>query len=211
MFELTFLRHGESEGVQNNTLQGHIDLPLTDKGRDQIRTLAEFWRRNGQTFHAIITSPLKRAKETSEIVASCLNISEVREDEIWIERNFGMGEGVNLQTIADWYEQRSTPTIFDPIYETGETEWQVHMRAGKAIDQLMLHPQGSSLIVSHGNVINAALHMILGVLPSGRSLPVELGLEPGCYAKVIYRSETGRWSLVSFNDHAFLKPIVTNS
>lgn len=208
MFELTFLRHGESEGVQNNILQGHIDLPLTDKGRDQIRTLANFWLRNGQTFDSIITSPLKRAKETGEIVASCLHISEVCEDTLWIERSFGVGEGVDLQVISDWYKTRSMPTVFEPIYETGETEWQVHMRAGKAIDQLMSHQKGNLLIVSHGNVINAALHLILGVLPSGRSLPIELALEPGCYAKIKYRSDTGRWSLVTFNDHAFLNHTV---
>jgi broad specificity phosphatase PhoE len=77
MFELTFLRHGESEGVQNKILQGHIDLPLTHKGRDQICTLANFWLKNGETFDKIISSPLKRAKETSEIIASCLNISDV--------------------------------------------------------------------------------------------------------------------------------------
>jgi broad specificity phosphatase PhoE len=117
-----------------------------------------------------------------------------------------MGEGVNLQTIANWYQQRSTPTVFDPIYENGETEWQVHLRAGKAIDNLMLRPQGNYLIVSHGNVINAALHMILGILPTGRSLPVELALEPGCFAKVGYGLEAGRWSLVSFNDHEFSNP-----
>jgi broad specificity phosphatase PhoE len=209
MIEFTFLRHGESEGVQNNILQGHIDLPLTDKGREQIANLANFWLSNRQTFHTIITSPLKRAKETSEIIASCLNIANVCEDKTWIERDFGMGEGVDLQAIAEWYKLRSTPSIFEPIYETGETEWQVHIRAGKAIDQLMLHPHGNYLIVSHGNVINAALHMILGVLPSGRSLPIELALEPGCFAKVKYRSETGRWIFVSFNDHLFLNRTTT--
>ncbi|OQA15532.1 MAG: putative phosphoserine phosphatase 2 [Chloroflexi bacterium ADurb.Bin360] len=209
MFELTFLRHSESEGVQDNILQGHIDLPLTEKGRDQTRTLANYWLRNGQTFDSIITSPLKRARETSEIVASCLHISEVSEDLLWIERNFGMGEGVGLQIISEWYKLRPMPTVFEPVYETGETEWQVHMRAGKAIDQLVLHQEGNRLIVSHGNVINAALHMILGVLPAGRSLPIELALEPGCYAKVKYHSDTGRWSLASFNDHAFLNHATT--
>lgn len=204
MFEITFLRHGESEGVQNSILQGHIDLLLTDNGRDQIGALANYWLRTGQIFHYIITSPLKRAKETSEIIASCLNITNVCEDEMWIERDFGKGEGVDLQTISDWYKPGSTPTVFEPIYETGETEWQVHIRAGKAIDQLMSHTKGSYLIVSHGNVINAALHMILGILPSGRSMPIELALEPGCFAKVKYRLEIGRWSLVSFNDHSFL-------
>lgn len=204
MYELIFLRHGESLGVQNKTLQGHIDLPLTDNGRQQIRALANFWRSSGQTFSQIFASPLKRAKETSEIVASCLGIAPVIEDDLWLERAFGLGEGADLQVIADWYKSRPRPTAFEPIYETGETEWQVHLRAGMAIDRLMRLPEGSYLVVSHGNVINAALHMLFGLLPNGRSLPVELSLDPGCYARLRYRSETGRWGLVSFNDHEFL-------
>ncbi len=203
MFEFTFLRHGESEGVQNHILQGHIDLPLTDKGRYQIRLLADFWQRNGQTFDSIITSPLKRAKETGEIIASCLHISEVQEEMLWIERDFGAGEGADLQVIAEWYKIRSMPTVFEPIYDTGETEWQIHMRAGKAIDQLISYQKRNVLIVSHGNVLNAAFRLLLGVLPSGRSLPVEFAIEPGCYAKLNYRPDIGRWILVSFNDHVF--------
>lgn len=210
MCELTFLRHGESEGVQDNILQGHLDLQLTEKGRDQIRTLSSYWLKNGQTFDSIITSPLKRAKETGEIVASCLHISEVCQDSLWIERSFGAGEGVELQLISDWYQPQTMPAVFEPIYESGETEWQVHMRAGKAIDQLMMCKKKNLLIVSHGNVINAALHLIIGVLPFGRSLPIEFALEPGCYAKVRYRSDTGRWSLVTFNDHAFLNHTVAS-
>jgi len=202
MFQLTLLRHGESEGVQSNKLQGHLDLPLTNKGREQIRTLANYWLNNGQTFHKIIFSPLKRAKETAEIVASVLNIQTIFEDEIWIERDFGMGEGMDLQIIADWYKSKPYPTSFEPIYESGETEWQVHVRAGKAIEQLIQFYDGNCLVVSHGNVINAALHVIFGVLPYGRSLPIELALCTGCYAKVAFLAETGRWSLVSFNDRS---------
>jgi broad specificity phosphatase PhoE len=202
MFELTLLRHGESVGVQSNKLQGHLDLPLTNKGREQIHTLANYWLNNRQTFQKIIYSPLKRAKETAEIIASVLNIQAIFEDEIWIEREFGIGEGMDLQTIADWYKSKPYPTSFEPIYESGETEWQVHVRAGKAIEQLMQSKEENCLVVSHGNAINAALHMIIGVLPYGRSLPIELALCIGCYAKVAYRSETGRWSLVSFNDRS---------
>ena len=201
MVEVFFLRHGESEGVQNKKLQGHIDLPLTDKGREQIHTLANYWRRNFQSFDQIISSPLNRTKETSEIIASDLNISKVSVERLWIERDFGKGEGQDLHVITDWYKSRPTPTVFEPIYETGETEWQVHIRAGKAIEKLMMIPEGVYLIVSHGNVINAALHILFGILPHGRSLPIELALDSGCYARLKYYATSGRWSMISFNDH----------
>lgn len=203
MLELTFLRHGESEGVQDHKLQGHLDLPLTNKGKDQIHALANYWLNTGTAFDEIFVSPLKRTKETAEIVGSVLNIQAVLEDEVWIERDFGMGEGMELQIIKDWYKSKRYPTSYEPIYESGETEWEVHIRAGKAIEKLMRLKKGSYLVVSHGNLINAILHMIIGILPYGRSLPVELALCPGCYAKLVYRFQTGRWSLISFNDRSY--------
>lgn len=205
MIEIVLLRHGESEGVQNKTLQGHIDLPLTDSGRNHIKTLANYWSGTHQTFQKIITSPLKRARETGEIIASLLGVSDLEEDALWIERDFGEGEGADLQRIAEWYQNRHYPTAFEPIYETGETEWQVHLRAGKAIETLMKYPEGSYLVVSHGNVINAALHMLFGQLPGGRSMPVVFPLDPGCYAKLSYHMGSARWNLISFNDHTFLR------
>jgi broad specificity phosphatase PhoE len=201
MFEVIFLRHGESVGVQNKVLQGHVDFPLTANGRTQIQTLADFWLKNQQTFDRVFTSPLKRARETSEIIASVLGIPEVYEEPLWMERDFGKGEGVDLQVIADWYQSKPHPTVFEPIYETGETEWQVHQRASSAIEKLMTLPEGRYLIVSHGNVINAALHTIFGLLPYGRSQPVRLALDTGCYAKLEYQLVPGRWSLIQFNDH----------
>lgn len=202
MFELTLLRHGESEGVQSKKLQGQLDLPLTNNGREQVHALANYWLKNGQTFQKIFCSPLKRAKETAKIVASVLNIPAIFEDEIWVERYFGMGEGIDLQIIADWYKSKPYPTSFEPIYESGESEWQIHLRAGKAIENLLQLKEGNYLVVSHGNVINAVLHMIIGVIPQGRALPIELALGTGCYAKVEYRTKTSRWSLVSFNDRS---------
>ena len=40
-YHVTFLRHGESVGNQENRFQGQADFPLTDKGRAQARALAE--------------------------------------------------------------------------------------------------------------------------------------------------------------------------
>jgi 2,3-bisphosphoglycerate-dependent phosphoglycerate mutase len=199
MHKIIFLRHGESEGVQKKILQGHTDFPLTDTGREQIAGLGRYWREKRQTFDRIITSPLKRCKETSEIIAFQLNITETYQEPLWIERDFGKGEGADLSTIKKWYSSRPYPSAFEPIYDTGETEWAVHMRAGKAVEKLLTFPEGDYLIVAHGNIINAALHMILGVFPQGRSLPIKMALSAGHYATLTYCTKTARWSLVSFN------------
>jgi broad specificity phosphatase PhoE len=204
MYEFVFLRHGESEGVRNRTLQGRLDLPLTDHGRNQIRLLASYWLSGSQLFNKIITSPLRRARETGEIISGCLHIMDISEDKIWQERNFGKGEGKDLQLISDWYKSKPMPSPYEPIFETGESEWEVHLRAGKALEKLMALPTGCYLIVSHGNVLNAVMHVIFGMLPSAGYNPVEMSLAPGGYAKFTCNPASGGWKLISFNDPFYL-------
>lgn len=199
MYNIFLLRHGESVGVQQGILQGHLDLPLTARGKEQIQRLAEFWSARQQKFDLALVSPLVRAKETCAIVAGRLNIPQVDEEPDWIERDFGKGEGANISALLDWYKTHALPTPFAPSFETGETEWQVHLRAGRAIEKLLALPEGNYLVVSHGNVINAAMHMILGILPHGQTLAVEMSLGPGCFTQLRYDPSNGWWKLISFN------------
>jgi broad specificity phosphatase PhoE len=203
MYEITFLRHGESVGVERNILQGHLDLPLTEKGKAQVRGLARYWQKQNQHFHQILTSPLQRARETAEIVSNQLNMPYSVEPQ-WIERNFGACEGADNGTADHWYDDRPRPDVYQPIFETGEPTWALHMRAGQALDHLLQLPPGSYLVVAHGSILSAALHMVFGVLPYGRSMPVQFRLDPGCFARLTYHPGNARWSLVSFNDHAFM-------
>ena len=106
---------------------------------------------------------------------------------------------MELEEVQEWHTSGVCPTTFEPIFETGKTEWQVHLRAGRAIEKLIALREGKYLIVSHGNILNAAPHVILGLLPMGRSAPVEMALGTGCYAKLRYCLETGSWSLLQFN------------
>lgn len=203
MTQIILLRHGESEGVAARVLQGRRDYPLTERGREQIRALGRTWQARQWRFDQVFSSPQRRAWETAEIVTGYLGISEIREEPLWMERDFGQGEGVDLDIIAGWYSQRPHPAVYEPIYETGESEWQVHLRAGRAVDQLMALPEGRYLVVSHGNVINAALHMILGILPFGRAWAAGFALDPGGSAELRYDPRAGRWTLLRLNDSAF--------
>ncbi len=65
---LYILRHGIAE----DTAAGGDDgaRKLTPKGRDKLRDAAEGKREFGLKFDAILTSPLARATETAEIVAT---------------------------------------------------------------------------------------------------------------------------------------------
>jgi phosphohistidine phosphatase len=77
------LRHGEA-GTHITMPSKDSERPLTESGRDDIESIATSLRDLRVGFDRIVTSPLKRAKETAEIVA---NIYEENAPklEIWEE------------------------------------------------------------------------------------------------------------------------------
>jgi len=66
-----FVRHGESEANQKGVFAGQKeDSVLTEKGIEQARSTAQEIKIENLQFDRIIFSPLKRAKETAEIIAN---------------------------------------------------------------------------------------------------------------------------------------------
>jgi isoleucyl-tRNA synthetase len=70
------MRHGEAENNTLNIISSHVDDPkhLTEKGKGQVKTAAGFFV--DKNIDLIITSPFIRTKETTDILASSLNISK---------------------------------------------------------------------------------------------------------------------------------------
>lgn len=71
--KLYFARHGRTDANANSPISGEIDEPLNSEGTIQANDLAELL--GDVHFDAIITSPLKRAYQTAEIVDKYHNIS----------------------------------------------------------------------------------------------------------------------------------------
>lgn len=64
---LIFIRHGESEGNKVSRFNGSLDLPLTDKGREQAVKTAEYLKKF--KIDKVYSSNLSRALETAHIIA----------------------------------------------------------------------------------------------------------------------------------------------
>jgi broad specificity phosphatase PhoE len=202
-YEFTFLRHGLSVANQDQILQGQHDSPLSEEGCCQVEELVSCWVSGDVHFDLIIASPLLRARQTAEIIAEKLEC-KIRFDEIWMERYSGEAEGVDFATAQTWYEGRPLPSTYEPLFETGESEWELFLRAGTAIQALLRKPPGSYLIVSHGGILGAAIRAILGVSPTaGRYRPVAIAFDNTGYAVVHYGLERSRWAVVKLNvtDH----------
>src|SRR3954451_17636073 len=63
---LILVRHGESTWNAEERLQGQLDPPLSDRGRDQARALAGMV--DGVPAERIVCSDLGRARQTAELM-----------------------------------------------------------------------------------------------------------------------------------------------
>jgi len=72
--KILFVRHGESKDDLINAYGGWADFHLTENGKTQINNTAKKIKNLDIEFVKILSSPLIRAKESSEIISKELNI-----------------------------------------------------------------------------------------------------------------------------------------
>ena len=91
IMRLYLIRHGETDWNKKRKLQGQIDIPLNEFGRrlalETAPALADI------PFDLVITSPLRRAKQTAELVLAGRGIP-MREEGRLMEMAFGAFEGL---------------------------------------------------------------------------------------------------------------------
>jgi broad specificity phosphatase PhoE len=203
VYHFVFLRHGESIGNAQARWQGQSDYALTEKGRAQARSLAERWKSEDVRFDLVIASPLSRARETAEIIASVLN-AKVELDPILLERHIGEMEGLTAEEVR----RRPHPpyvTPYDSIGGEGEGDWALFLRAGQALHRLLRRPAGSYLVVSHGGLLNQLMNAIIGIAPHVDPSGVRFRFENTAFARVIYYPYQHRWVIDTLNDRAHVK------
>ena len=93
---LYFVRHGQTDDNFKSIVQGRIDNPLNDTGRAQAKETGLKLKALNIPFDKLYTSPLKRAKESAEIINEVLNIKDMCEEFDLIEREFGNLEGLDV-------------------------------------------------------------------------------------------------------------------
>jgi hypothetical protein len=54
-------------------------------------------------------------------------------------------------------------TPYTHFGETGESRWELYLRAGRAIQHILDRSPGRYLVAAHGGVLNMALYAILGI------------------------------------------------
>ncbi len=147
------MRHGESETNAQGILNCEKDAPypLTKEGRHGVLEAARAFKASGKSVDLIVASPFVRTKETVEIFAGELGVSEenIRFEERLGEYNFGELNGISM---IEWHEKY--PLSVDRFYKGvpgGENDMQVRLRMMRVVQELEEKEVGKTiLIVSHG-------------------------------------------------------------
>lgn len=195
--QITFLRHGRSRADDERVHEGRYDSPLTDVGRTQARARGEAWRAAGLHFERIVASPLLRAHETAAIIGEIYGLG-VETDPDWMEWDNGQLAGLPFEEAAARYPKPSFRNPYEPVGETGESEWALYCRAARAVESLVRGAAGHTLVVAHGGILNAALKATLGALPAANRQGVVFRFGDTGYARLAYTPSEHRWTVLAF-------------
>jgi broad specificity phosphatase PhoE len=151
-----FLRHGQTDYNAAGLSQGALDIALNETGRAQARAAAPLLV--GLGIVEIVSSPMRRTTETTDIVNEALGLPVHFEPDLR-EVVFGGMEGKPLMPwFPEWMEGRSTP-------DGAESFADLRDRAGRAMARTLARP-GPVLVVAHGGMFRA-LRDLMGLPKEG--------------------------------------------
>ncbi|HSX18646.1 MAG TPA: histidine phosphatase family protein [Candidatus Saccharimonadales bacterium] len=158
MITLILARHGETNWNSVSKIQGSSNSSiLTKKGKSQAELLADKIQKMG--VDVIYCSELKRAKQTAAIIAKKLKLPIFYSSDL-NERSFGVFEGGNVEEV--FAHLRSIPIDVRYLYqpEDGESLAQFEKRVFLEAEEIIrINKEKTVLIVTHGGVIRAFIHL----------------------------------------------------
>jgi len=199
---MILVRHGQSTWNREHRIQGQLDPPLSDEGRRQADLLGR--RLAGRRLAGFYASDLKRAFETAEAIESLV---ELKPDPTPGLREIYLGEweGLRTEEIAVRFPEAWARWSEKPDWDVvpgGEGAARFETRVSATLDEILdRHPQGDILLVTHGGVIQVALHRVIG-RPSRGLFPFKI---QNASISVI-EARDGRMVIAGSNDVAHLEP-----
>jgi len=156
------IRHATNDWVRKGLLAGWTPgVHLNEEGRAQAQALGQ--RLAGAQLDAVYSSPLERATETAQAVATLHGLTVQINDGIG-EVQYGEWNGQSLRKLSKkplWRSVQIYPS--GTRFPNGETLGEMQARVVAALDEIRrAHPQGVVAVVAHADVIKAAVAFYVG-------------------------------------------------
>jgi probable phosphoglycerate mutase len=196
---LVLLRHGETALTPQKRLSGSggSDPELSETGRRQAAAVADLLAGRG-TVRAVVSSPLRRCRETAMVVAQRLNL-ELHVEEDLREADFAAWEGLTFAEVRERYPDELAAWLKSPAVRpggTGESFESVTRRVQSIRDRLLARHAGQTvLVVSHVGPLRTLIRRALGAPPESL---FRMELAAASVSEVVYDAE-GNATLRSLN------------
>ena len=160
--EIYLVRHGETDWNNDGRFQGHVNIPLNEKGKIQAQEAYE--KLKAINFDLIYSSDLERAAETARIINAYREIP-IRYDQRLRERDAGKYSGLTLSEIAKikGVDLTISKYVSDDILEGIEPLSQLISRVTEFIDHLMNSKFKRCLIIGHGGSLSIIASNLTGI------------------------------------------------
>ena len=178
-------RHGHVEGIEPARFRGRLELPLTELGRSQAHSLADCIH-GLYPVSAVYTSPMGRAVETGQSVASRFNLTTHTHVGLH-DIDYGAWQGLTRDDASTTWASE-VDTWFNAPHlariPSGESLQAVLARATDALhDIAQAHPDETVVLVGHDSV-NRVILMHALALPLSRYW--FLRQDPCCINELIF-------------------------
>ena len=182
--------------VRREVEDGPADPDLSQAGHAQARLLAEYLA--SETIDAIYTSPMKRAVQTADPLASAKGLAYTE-----------------IDGVAEWDRHSNEYVPVEELKATNDPRWQEMMAGGwnsdedqaefngrvhESLEEIIGKHRGHTVVVScHGGVINSYLARVLGLASSQFFYPNYTSIHR------IAASSSGHRSILSINETPHLR------
>lgn len=161
------VRHGEPESGYTKRYLGRLNPGLSPSGVEQAKRLTN--RLCPLTPRRIISSPLRRALDTAEIIAEACGIP-METNNLLLEIDFGKLEGMTFKEASAVY-----PGVTDSwqalagdfSFPGGENFADFNLRAKRMADQVRACCEDNVVLVAHGGILRGIICDLLAVEADG--------------------------------------------
>jgi broad specificity phosphatase PhoE len=160
MKNVRLVRHGESAANVGATTLDHASIPLTEKGIEQAKRVAQSV---GRAPELIVASPFSRARATADATISVFLGAPFEtwpiEEFTYLDPTKCVNTTVGQRKAwVDQYWANADPSYIDG--EGAESFLEFVGRARSFLDRLATHPAQDILVFSHGQFLNTVAWLI---------------------------------------------------
>ena len=164
---LVLVRHGVTDATKGKLFSGGLassNPPLNDEGREQARATGKWLAPLSGTFDVLVSSPVRRTRETAEILAELLDL-EIEEEHGVAEMEFGTWDGMSFTEVHEKWPDELSSWLGDleSAPHGGESFRAVEKRVLEGRDRMLAAYDGqTAVVVSHVTPIKTLVADALG-------------------------------------------------